>query len=313
MALSKTNNKLALNGKLEAFPNVDRTLSVDGWCAEAKTTGERFNKVEKEIADAYEAMSSISGVDPTVVTHTTNKNNPHAVTAEQIGLGNVDNTSDMDKPVSTAQAEAIAEAKQTGTDAMATAESAVQIAQEASAKADGISIEGIGAAPASHEHSAENITSGTLPLNHGGTGATSAADARANLGIGYTIYKSLTEIGLSGKVTMNQVCSALPQYSCLMVSNSTSGSTSISDAPCSYGFIEIIKNGIYGHARATRGGSASYEHYLGAYYGASDGSYQGFSGWTRMMPNVLTAYEHGTALPTSGFTKGRIFFKKVSG
>ena len=28
-------------------------------------------------------------------------------TAEQIGLGNVDNTSDMDKPVSTAQAEAI--------------------------------------------------------------------------------------------------------------------------------------------------------------------------------------------------------------
>lgn len=38
-------------------------------------------------------------------------------TAEQIGLGNVDNTSDMDKPVSTAQAEAIADAKKAGTDA----------------------------------------------------------------------------------------------------------------------------------------------------------------------------------------------------
>lgn len=32
------------------------------------------------------------------------KDNPHNVTAEQLGLGNVDNTSDMDKPISTAQA-----------------------------------------------------------------------------------------------------------------------------------------------------------------------------------------------------------------
>ena len=31
--------------------------------------------------------------------HRTNKNNPHNVTKEQLGLGNVDNTSDMDKPI----------------------------------------------------------------------------------------------------------------------------------------------------------------------------------------------------------------------
>lgn len=41
----------------------------------------------------------------------------------------------------------------------------------------------IGAAPASHNHSAANITSGTLPITRGGTGATSAANARTNLGI----------------------------------------------------------------------------------------------------------------------------------
>lgn len=41
----------------------------------------------------------------------------------------------------------------------------------------------IGAAPASHNHSAANITSGTLPVTRGGTGATSAANARTNLGI----------------------------------------------------------------------------------------------------------------------------------
>ena len=34
--------------------------------------------------------------------HTSNKANPHEVTKEQIGLGNVDNTSDLSKPISTA-------------------------------------------------------------------------------------------------------------------------------------------------------------------------------------------------------------------
>ena len=49
----------------------------------------------------------------------------------------------------------------------------------------------IGAAPASHNHSAANITSGTMSVNRlptitvakGGTGATTAAQARVNLGV----------------------------------------------------------------------------------------------------------------------------------
>lgn len=36
-------------------------------------------------------------------THTNNTNNPHQVTKAQVGLSNVDNTSDADKPISTAQ------------------------------------------------------------------------------------------------------------------------------------------------------------------------------------------------------------------
>lgn len=39
--------------------------------------------------------------------HITDYNNPHRVTAEQIGLGNVDNTSDLDKSISTATQEAL--------------------------------------------------------------------------------------------------------------------------------------------------------------------------------------------------------------
>lgn len=37
-----------------------------------------------------------------LTSHTNNKSNPHGVTASQVGLGNVDNTSDANKPISTA-------------------------------------------------------------------------------------------------------------------------------------------------------------------------------------------------------------------
>jgi hypothetical protein len=39
--------------------------------------------------------------------HTTNTSNPHAVTKAQVGLGSADNTSDVNKPVSTAQSTAL--------------------------------------------------------------------------------------------------------------------------------------------------------------------------------------------------------------
>lgn len=60
----------------------------------------------------------------TATNHINNKSNPHGVTKSQIGLGNVNNTSDANKPVSTAQATAIADAKKAGTDAQATADEA---------------------------------------------------------------------------------------------------------------------------------------------------------------------------------------------
>ncbi len=56
-----------------------------------------------------------------MIVHTDNRQNPHGVTKAQVGLSNVNNTSDVDKPVSTAQAAAIAEAKKAGTDAQTTA------------------------------------------------------------------------------------------------------------------------------------------------------------------------------------------------
>lgn len=56
----------------------------------------------------------------------------------------------------------------------------------------GITPENIGAADENHKHSAADITSGTMSINRlptitiakGGTGATTAAQARVNLGVG---------------------------------------------------------------------------------------------------------------------------------
>lgn len=44
----------------------------------------------------------ISGQSETLLTHLADQENPHEVTAAQLGLGNVDNTADVDKPISTA-------------------------------------------------------------------------------------------------------------------------------------------------------------------------------------------------------------------
>lgn len=77
-----------------------------------------ITRVEKLITDeaATRAQADID-VNEKVDLHIANKSNPHGVTKAQVGLGNVNNTSDANKPVSTAQATAIADAKAAGTKA----------------------------------------------------------------------------------------------------------------------------------------------------------------------------------------------------
>lgn len=90
------------------------------------------NNITKEVNDRKGEVTRIEGlisdeaatraqadttVNAKVDSHIGNKSNPHEVTKAQVGLGNVNNTSDADKPVSTAQATAIADAKAAGTNA----------------------------------------------------------------------------------------------------------------------------------------------------------------------------------------------------
>ena len=57
------------------------------------------NKVDKVSGSSLVPNTKVTSYD----SHLNNTNNPHNVTKSQLGLNNVDNTSDADKPVSTAQ------------------------------------------------------------------------------------------------------------------------------------------------------------------------------------------------------------------
>lgn len=56
----------------------------------------------KKVLTDTSLNESITSVQNSLDTHKSDTNNPHEVTKTQIGLGNVNNTSDLDKPVSTA-------------------------------------------------------------------------------------------------------------------------------------------------------------------------------------------------------------------
>jgi len=75
-------------------------------------TGVKYVEVSEslhlgETADTAYAGDKGKETTDKVNSHISDFNNPHKVTAEQVGLGNVDNTSDINKPVSTAQQEAL--------------------------------------------------------------------------------------------------------------------------------------------------------------------------------------------------------------
>lgn len=77
---------------------------VDKVSGKGLSTNDFSNDMKNKLSTAYDHSQKTSG-------------NPHKVTKSDVGLANVDNTSDANKPVSTAQATAIADAKKAGTDA----------------------------------------------------------------------------------------------------------------------------------------------------------------------------------------------------
>jgi len=89
---------------------IDITKPVSG-NPTTQSVRDNFAAAAAEIDALDSAVTALQGSVSGFDSHLTDTNNPHAVTKTQIGLGNVDNTSDVNKPISTATQAAL-DAKQ---------------------------------------------------------------------------------------------------------------------------------------------------------------------------------------------------------
>ena len=119
--------------------------------------------------------------------HVQNKANPHQVTKAQVGLGNVPNLAPSNMMIDFNEITALenVESGNTLSAIAAKIQSAISFLRNHIANKSNphsVTASQVGAAAASHKHSAADVTSGTLPVARGGTGGANAAAARENLG-----------------------------------------------------------------------------------------------------------------------------------
>lgn len=101
-----------LVGNLEDLLVVNNRSSLVGAVNQLKSI---IDEISKNIGDKAKLsteqketiVGAINEIKSLISTHATKYDNPHKVTKAQVGLGNVDNTSDMNKPISKAVSEAL--------------------------------------------------------------------------------------------------------------------------------------------------------------------------------------------------------------
>lgn len=123
--LNKTSNKVVV-GPVTVNPSTDKVVlkyqthftstnsdSEDSHTINAATTSQAgvMTSADKTklngLKDQAGITSDIDAVQTNLETHINNKSNPHEVTKDQVGLSEVDNTSDANKPISTATQNAL--------------------------------------------------------------------------------------------------------------------------------------------------------------------------------------------------------------
>lgn len=106
-----TNTENTLNAVIEAertrATGVENTITVTINDETARAVLAEDNLKKKIEAETTRATSAEQQLNTALTSHTNNKNNPHTVTKVQVGLGNCDNTSDANKPISTATQSAL--------------------------------------------------------------------------------------------------------------------------------------------------------------------------------------------------------------
>ena len=123
--LNKTSNKVVV-GPVTVNPSTDKiVLKYQTHFTSTNSDGEDSHTINAATTSQAGVMSSadktklnglkdqagitadIDAVQTNLETHINNKSNPHEVNKAQVGLGNVDNTSDANKPISTATQNAL--------------------------------------------------------------------------------------------------------------------------------------------------------------------------------------------------------------
>lgn len=90
-------------------------------------------------------------------------------------------------------------------------------------------------------------------------------------------YTSLTDLGLSGAVTMEQVCVALPDCSMLLYGNTVADASGnyIADVPSNFGTVEVVRYNVSRiSAQFVKGDDTSVKMWIGKYHGDT-----GWTGW----------------------------------
>lgn len=135
--------------------------------------------------------------------HVKNMDNPHKVTKEQVGLGNVPNAATNDLTPTYTKASALVEMKSGEKISIAFG----KIAKSVSSLIAHIGTAGknvhketplsIGAAAASHKHSTNDLTGGVLGVARGGTGVTGYDKLLDKLGLSNVVLHNLTELAFT--------------------------------------------------------------------------------------------------------------------
>lgn len=230
------------------------------------------------------------------------KNHKHK--ASDVGLGNVPNVTTDDQTPTYTEAATLAgliSGEKLSTAFGKLAKAVADLIAHLSSKSNphGVDTEQIGAAKSEHTHSTTDIK-GTLPIANGGTGATTAAEAMANMG-GVHV-RSRADVGTSPDFD-NPGFNGLFE---IRSSAETTGETGTKPfdsfgaflsmkTPDNIAMMQIAGNQISGY-------------YIRAKQ-AVDVTMEGES-WKRLLTNVLSADDFGPELPEAG-TAGRIYFKKV--
>ena len=160
-------------GKVDNTSDAEKEVKYAATAGSSASSGKdsEGNIITETYATKNEVTEASNAVTSIISTHTNNKSNPHAVTKAQVGLGNVDNTSDANKSVKYATS----------------AGSATKATQDASGNniantyATKTELTEVLEEVNNHTHDINNETTGTLSASRGGTGQTSLRNSANSL------------------------------------------------------------------------------------------------------------------------------------